>query len=64
MSSYYLCDRCRLKIKDIGTYVLCEHTWPCEPKKVMVDHGHAGGRCPYDDPKDVCEHFEPKEKNL
>jgi len=50
MSSFYLCDYCRKKIKDLGTDVLCQHTWPCAPKQVM----HEG----IDKPTDVCEHYE------
>ena len=52
MSNYYLCDYCRKKIKDLGTDVLCQHTWPCAPKKVMHDGAEK--------PTDVCEHYEPR----
>lgn len=53
MSMCYLCDLCRLKIKDIASGVLCEPEWPYIPK-LSIDYGR-------DDPKSICEHFEPKE---
>ena len=59
MSNFYLCDYCRKKIKDFGTDVLCQHTWPCAPKKVMFDHHGKGGKR-YDEPTDVCEHYESR----
>lgn len=61
MSDYYLCDTCHLKIKDLGEYVLCQHTWPCAPKKVMHDHNGRGGKR-YKEPTQVCEHYEPRRK--
>ena len=56
MSSYYLCDYCRKKIKDFGTDVLCQHTWPCAPKKVMHDG--------IERPTDVCKDYERRDKCL
>ena len=53
MSNFFLCDYCHKKIKDFGTDVLCEHTWPCAPKKVMHDG--------IEKPTDVCEHYERRE---
>ena len=53
MSMCYLCDLCRLKIKDIANGVLCEPEWPYTTKKV-IDYGR-------DDPHEICEHFKPKE---
>lgn len=55
MSNFYLCDYCRKKIKDLGTDVLCQHTWPCAPKKVMHDG--------IEKPTDVCKQYEPRRKS-
>ena len=52
MSMCYLCDLCRLKIKDFGHGVLCGPEWPYEKKKA-IDYGR-------DDPREICKHFEPK----
>lgn len=58
MSNYYLCDRCTRKL--CYRYGMVECLADSEPRevKVMVDHGHANGRHPYDIARDVCPDFE------
>lgn len=53
MSMCYLCDLCRLKIKDMANGVLCEPEWPYTTKKA-IDYGKQ-------DPHEICKHFEWKE---
>ena len=57
MSMCYLCDLCA------RWYFAPRHRYgidllPCEqggqPRKLSIDYGR-------DDPKEICEHFEPKE---
>ena len=54
MSMCYLCDLCRLKIKNVADGVICQPEWPYTDKKA-IDYGR-------DDPKEICEYFEPKEE--
>ena len=53
MSMCYLCDLCRLKIKNVAGGVICQPEWPYAEKKAF-DYGR-------DDPKEICKHFEPRE---
>ena len=66
MSNYYLCPYCAHDSKRtrLVNGIACP-SWRCvmgetEPR-VMVDHHGIGGRR-YDEPKDVCKHYEPKEE--
>lgn len=58
MSNYYLCARCKNNPNDswVGIVIECTEMGATRAK-VMVDHGHSGGRRPYDEPLDVCPHF-------
>lgn len=62
MSNYYLCARCEHNPEApwVGGTVDCKKLGKTGAK-VMVDHGHAGGRRPYDEPLDVCSHYERRE---
>lgn len=58
MSNYYLCEQCKHE-RQIWIWageVDCEKGH--DNAKVMLDHGHANGRKPYDEPLDVCADFE------
>lgn len=62
MSSYFLCAHCKhcerwVRVNEFNC--VKGHLTP----KVMVDHGHANGRRPYDEPEDVCRDFELREDN-
>lgn len=63
MSNFYLCDFCRHQnVKGVNH----KWTWSCdagevEPKVMLDYHGRGGKR--YDEPTDVCDKYEPKEKS-
>ena len=54
MSMCYLCDLCKQPHEEYGSgFMSCEKRW-YRWKKLAIDYGR-------DDPKKICEHFEPKE---
>lgn len=60
MSNYYLCDICKNKrqLWPWANEVDCEAG--IDTAKVMFDyHGKGGKR--YDEPHDVCKHYEPRQ---
>lgn len=64
MSSFYLCDYCAKKMPapSIGNLFYCkrgEGIYLTELKVMHDHHGVDGKR--YDEPKDICEHYEPRE---
>lgn len=63
MSNYYLCDRCRRKVRYRDGMVECMASDELRDVAVMVDHGHANGRRPYDEPTAVCRDFEYKRED-
>lgn len=54
MSMCYLCDLCKQPHEEYRSdHMSCEKRW-YRWKKLAIDYGK-------DDPKEICEHFEPKE---
>lgn len=54
MSMCYLCDLCKQPHEGYRNgHMSCEKRW-YRWKKLAIDYGK-------DDPKEICEHFEPKE---
>lgn len=54
MAMCYLCDLCKQPHEgDERGFVSCRKRW-YRWKKLAIDYGR-------DDPKEICEHFEPKE---
>ena len=54
MSDFYLCDLCANAEHGTDGF-RCPHSDGV--KRMMHDHGHKGGRNPYDEPRDVCPMF-------
>lgn len=61
ISNYYLCDYCKYQHDRNTDYEWTElcNVGETEPK-VMYDHHGKGGKR-YDEPRDVCEHFEERQ---
>lgn len=57
MSSYFLCARCKHCMQWVRVNEVECARRGIDVAKVMVDHGHANGRAPYDEPTDVCRDF-------
>lgn len=62
MSNWYLCGRCAHNPNApwVGIAVDCK-VLGITRARVMVDHGHANGRRPYDPVLEVCDRFRPTE---
>lgn len=61
MSNFYLCDAYANKSIDVWLDTCHCRAYGMEhvPKRAMYDyHGKDGKR--YDEPKEVCEHYEPR----
>ena len=63
MSNYFLCARCKHCMQWVRVNEVECARRGMEIAKVMVDHGHANGRRPYDEPEDVCGDFELREES-
>ena len=69
MSCFFLCDKCEKKVSTQPNFEnLLLSTVDCtdghKHLRLMIDHGHAGGRRPYDDPLDVCSDFVRKDETV
>ena len=63
MSNWYLCAQCRNNPDApwVGIAVDCK-AHGITRARVMVDHGHANGRRPYDPVHKMCAEFERRER--
>lgn len=64
MSNFYLCDMCDNNVIDVFLETCHCRAMGMEhvSKKVMYDYGCGGpeGIYGYKEPKEVCEHYEPR----